>query len=336
VKIAEVEDLARELAAGRGAPIALVAGGDDAVRDGVVRVLADRMREGGAAVSVVRLDAEPARTDAWSRLAETASAVPLFGEAFVLAVSGCDAAKAPAELKAFLDSPAPHVGLALFADRKAAKSGLARAVAAVGHVLAPADLREAAAVRVATELAREAGLRMDQRAASALVDMVGSDRAALAGAIESLAEYKGKGGAVVEEDLRGLVTRTRKAAPWDMDEAVGARDLAKAVRLASREIQDSPDRLLRVFNGVVRHARQMLSAKGLVARHETDAKAMEELKIGFDFQWRRLRDAAARYSREELAAFLRDVPRLETQAKRGYASDEAFITHVLARLIGNG
>ena len=63
-----------------------------------------------------------------------------------------------AALKRFLADPPFHLRLALFGDRKAEKTGLGKAVAAVGRVITVADVREPVAVRLAIDAARDAGL----------------------------------------------------------------------------------------------------------------------------------------------------------------------------------
>ena len=333
MRIPEIEDLKKHAESGKSLPVVLVAGGDDAVRDGVEGVLSEDLSRTGVTISTVRLDAGPARSDACERFAEVTDNPSLFGEGFVVTVSNCDAAKVSPELGAFLESPSGHVRLALYGDRKAARSGLGKAVARVGKVIAPKDVRERDAVRLVSQAARDAGLRLEGRTAMALVDLVGGDRGAIGAAIESLLDYKGPGGTLREGDLRGLVTRTSKPKPWDLDDAVAARDLGRCLKIAIRNLDDSsqPGRIL---NTLVRLARRMLIAKDLVERKVSTEDSMERLGIGHPFPWQRIREASARYGKGELESFLRDVPRLELLVKRGHATDEAVLTSVLTNLVG--
>lgn len=333
MKIPEVEELSRHLAKGQPLPVVLVAGGDDAVHDGVEALLSGSLEQTGATVSTVHLDAGPAKSDAWERLGQVADNPPMFGEGFVVAVSNCDAAKVSGELKAFLESPAPHVRLALFADRKAARSGLGKAVGKVGKVISPKDLREPAAVRVAGQEAREAGLRMDSRTAAALVDLVGGDRSAIATAVKALRDYRGEGGVVGEEDLRGLVTRTSKPAPWDLDDAVAARNLGRCLKVVIRNLEDGR-KPGQVFYTITNLARRLLVAKDLASRGATQEESMERLGINHPFPWKRIREASARYEKAELEAFIKDVPRLDLLVKRKNASEETVFTAILSQLVG--
>ncbi len=334
MKIPEVEALRAQVVSAP-IPAVLVATDDAGVREGVIGVLVEDLKSRGAAqVTVSRLEFEsPARANAYEDLARLAGQSPLFGDAFVVVVEHRDIAIAPDALKAYLASPAPHVRLAVFADRKADKSGLARLVReASGQVVALKDMKEREALQVAQTEARERGLRLTPRAASALVDLAGTDRGAIAAALEVLACYKGGSGEVHEDDLVGLVRRTRKDVPWALDDAIGARDLRRTLKVVLRRLQDDPNPLP-ILHAVVRVARRILEAKGLVAKGVPDDEAEKALDIKWSFQWERLRDAQARYTEEELCDFLREVPRLEVLAKRGHAPPETLLATVVTRLV---
>jgi len=335
MRIPEIEGLRMHVGKGESLPLVLVAGGEDAVRQGVEDVLAKDLGGGGATVSFVRVDAGPKKTDAWEVLAQVVGNPPMFGEGFVVVVSNCDAAQAPPELKAFLESPVDHVRIALYADYKADRSGLAKAVSRVGKVIKPKDLRDYEAEKVAAGEAREHGLRMDRRAVSALVDLVGGDRSAIRSAMESLAEYGGKGATISEHELRGLVTRSSKPAPWDMDDAVAARDLGKCVKVACRLLEDGRKPMV-AFNALVRLARNMLISKDLLAEKVSAGESMKRLDIKHPFPLKKIMNASKRYSREELASFLRGVPRMEMQVKRNEKLADAVLTSVLTKLVGRG
>ncbi len=335
MKIPEIEAL-RARAAQSPLPAVLVAGDDAGVREGVVQVLADDLNvRGVASIEVTRLefDNEKAR-DAYDRLAQVAGQPPMFGDAVVVVVDHRAPAVVPDELKAFLAAPAPHVRLALWADRKAEKSGLARLVReAGGEVVALKDLKDRDAAQAAATEARERGLRLTSRAAAVLVDLVGTDRGAIGSAIEALARYKGGSGEVGEDDLVGLVRRTRKDVPWALDDAIAARDLRRTLKVVLRRLQDDP-KPLPILHSLVRVVRRILRAKDLVARKVPAEEAQKAMGIAWSFQWDRLREAQARYTDEELTAFLREVPRLEVLAKRDHAHAEALLTAVVAGLLG--
>jgi DNA polymerase III delta subunit len=334
MRIPEVEDLRQALKDGARVPVVLVAGGDDAVRDGIVAVLADDLKTACSSVTTLRFDAEPAKTDAWARLDEAAGSVPMFGEGTLVVVYGVDGVKVPEELRRFLAGPPAHVRLALFASRKT--GALAKSVTEVGRVVAPADVRDRDAAGLAQAEARAAGISLDSRAATALVDMVGTDRGQIQAAVAAFQAFKGKGARVAEEDLRGLVQRTRETKPWDLGDAINALDLKTALKIGGRELEDGGrGAIVGLLHRIVRHSRQLLTARELVDAGTSDEQAMEALKIK-EYPWKKLREACSRFPASRLRAFLRDAPALETLAKRSEqnASPEAVLADVLIRLIG--
>lgn len=338
--IPEVEELRRSLAAGGKSAVLLVAGGDDAVREGVIDAVVEDMRRTASPVAIVRLDAEGAKTDAWARLAAMAQESPLFGEGTVAPVSGVGSgAKVPPELAALLDAPAPHLRVILMAEGKATKSALATRVAAVGTIVAPAQLKEDQAQSLISRAAREAGIAFESRAQDALLDLVGADRSAIDTAIRLLREFVGEGGRVTEADLMGLVQRSRRPLPWDLQDAISDRNLARAVKVAVREIQDARDargEAIVLFHKVMRQVRTLRTAQALVARGADSGESMKRLDIKHEFKWNLTKKGAARYRAIELDAFLKEAPAIEIRIKRGNAGPEPLILDLLARLIGGG
>ena len=336
--IPEVEDLRRALAQGGKSAAVLLAGGDDAVREGVLEVVAEDMKRTASPVAVVRLDAEGPKTDAWARLGAMASDSPLFGEGTVVLITSVGSgAKIPPDLTAFLESPAPYLRLLLCAEGKAGKSPLATKVAAIGSVIAPAMLKDRQIQALISQGAREAGISMDARAQDALLDLVGTDRAALDQAMVLLAEFAGRGGRVTEADLFGLVQRSRRPTPWDLQDAISERDLARAVKVAVRELEDARDtrgEAISLFHKVVRQVRTLRTSQAMVARGASTDDCMERLGLKHEFKWDMTKRGAARFQATELDAFLKEAPAAEIRIKRGSAGPEPLILDLLARLLG--
>lgn len=332
--IPEVEDLRRAIAEGRSVPVVLVLGGDDAVYEGVANVLCDDLKKQFISVTRMRLDAEPSRSNVWSALTEVASTIPMFNEGTLVIIAGVDCVIVPEALRQFLSAPPSHVRLLLISDKKTGP--LVKLIEKAGRVISPAELRDREAVALVQTLARNNGLLFDLRTASALIDMVGTDRAQIEATLTTLMAYKGKGARVVEEDLRGLVHRTRENKRWDLEDAIYERDLKRALKVASRELEDSPKgAVVNLLHDILRIARQLLLASEMIESGTSDEAAMSALKLK-DYPWKKLKEATSRFSKKRLIAFLREGPVLEILVKRSEqnASPEAVITDILFRLIG--
>lgn len=324
MKIPGIEGLRSRLQ-GEGACAVLVASEDEGVRQGVLQMLQEDLKARGAQrVEILRFEADPPERP-FVELANLAAQVPLFGDGYVVVVDRCSPVIAPTELKSFLENPAAHIRLALFLDKKAVDSGLAKLVReAKGVVVAPPDLKEREAVQAAIEEARAKGLRLEPKAAAALIDLVGTDRKEISSAVEALVRYKGEGGLASEEDLLGLVRRTRKEVPWALDDAVVTKDLLRGVKIVLRRLQ-AEGKPLPLLYALARIARRILQAKALVSQGLSDIEAQQAMRLGWAFQWERLREGQAGFDARGLEAFLKDVPRLEILLKRDYAPGEAVV-----------
>lgn len=340
MKIDEVEQLRGELSRGVNIPMVYVAGGDDGLIDAVVEVLSTAAMSQGSEVKVVRLDASGAKSDAWEQLVEIAGAFPMFDEKTIVVLTGCaGGAKVPVEAKPFLESVPPFLAMVFSADRKTAGSPLAKVVKANGRVLDFKELKDMQARAMAVAGARDAGIVLDGPAADALIDMVGTDLGAIDSAIKSLGGLVAEGGGPVRvgvADLAGLIRRTKKHAPWDIDEAIERRDIPRAVKVAVREIQDARDsrsRAMGLYNTILRRVRMILTASDLVADRVPATEAMEVLNIKFPFMYERLTEATKRYSRRELEDFLRSGMEMDIRMKRAMVSPETQIVELLVSLM---
>ena len=83
----------------------------------------------------------------------------------------------------------------------------------------------------AREYLKKAGLSMDERMLSEFVARAGTESRQLAGEVEKLSLYLGERREVVLEDIRSMVSTTRESAGWDLADAVGERDLPRALQM---------------------------------------------------------------------------------------------------------
>jgi DNA polymerase-3 subunit delta len=340
LKIEEIERLRAELAAGKTIPMVYVSGGDDGVIDSLVEMFTAYSLSAGSEVKVIRLDASGAKSDAWEQFNDIAQSFPMFDEKSIVVMTGCaGGTKVPKESKPCLETPPDHTIMVFSADRKTAASPLAKLVKEHGRVLDFKDLKDAQARAMAVSGAREMGIQLDQQAADALVDMVGTDIGAIDSALRSLAGLVPPGGGqvrVAAADLAGLVRRTKRHAPWDLDEAIERRDLPRAVKVAIRELQDSKDprgRAIGLYNTILRRVRAILIAADLVADRIPQDEAMERLGINWPFMYERVVQATRNYSRHELEQFLKDAMTMEIRMKAGAAGPETRIVEILNSLM---
>lgn len=337
MELPEVRELAEALRTGESVFAVLVAGEDDAVREAATALLRESIERTRSSVATVRVDAGRPKTDAWDRLLAEAQAVPLFGERVLFVVENIGSgSEVPDGLSSVLQSRPEHLRLVLLGSEKTRSGALARAVAKVGRIVLAQPPKDREAHRWIQSMAREVGLQLDPGAQAALADLVGADRAALEGVLRTLRDLAGPDARISERDLPGMVQRTRKAAPWDLTDALSSRNLPVALKVAWREMEDSRDNrgeAIRLFHLIARHLRRIRMAQDLVRRQVPADEAMKAVDVRLPFQWDALRKAASQYSAEELESFLRRSSSWETRMKRASASPEALVTALLTEIL---
>jgi DNA polymerase III delta subunit len=80
-------------------------------------------------------------------------------------------------------------------------------------------------------LLEESGLRMNRDVCEEFVNRVGYNSRQLSCEVQKLALYMDKPGEVTRETVREITSATRDAVAWDLTDAIGARDLTKAISI---------------------------------------------------------------------------------------------------------
>lgn len=111
--------------------------------------------------------------------------------------------------------------------------------------------------------AEERRLRLDAAAVSDLAEFVGDDLRQLDQELIKLANYAGSGRTVTRADVRLLVAATRAASIFDLVEALGGGDGARAARLLQHILDADGEQPLVVLTMIARQYRLLLQAKAL-------------------------------------------------------------------------
>jgi len=278
-----------------------------------------------AALEIIGPDSEVREIDAaaWAGGETGDLATPsLFGERRALLVTDCRSLpeRALGELAAYLAEPLPDALLVLCAtvgERGRAPAGLVKLVEPVGEVrqvaLARRDLPGWLVGR-----ARAGGIEMAPDAASALVETVGEDPASLARSLEQLASaFAGERitRALVASQFRGLGDQH----VWDLCDRAFGRDLPGALRSLQALLRDHADGLL-VLGGIASRLRDLLRVRALPDRMGPTELA-RAAGLRFDWQARRYREQARRFTLEELVRVHERVVEADRALKSGASED---------------
>jgi len=258
----------------------------------------------------------------------------LFGEPRALVVTDCKDLpdEAVRELAAYLAAPDPEAPLVLCAtvgERAKGPAALVKLVEPIGSVrevkLARKDL-----VGWLVQCAKRQGLDLAPEGAAALVETLGEDPAALDQALRQLGSAFT--GARLTRDLvaqqfRGLGDQH----VWDLCDRVFGRDLEGAVR-SLRTLLEGRDDPLMVLGGIAARLRDLMRVRVLPDRMPP-AELARAAGLRFDWQAKRYREQARRFSLEELVALHGQVVEADRALKSG-ADGDVVLTVLVGSIAG--
>jgi DNA polymerase III subunit delta len=255
----------------------------------------------------------------------------LFGEGRALMVTDARALpkEALGELVAYLAAPDPDSRLVICcrtADRGKLPVALEKAVRPVGEV------RELKIVRKDLEpwlIQRARGRQIDlaPAAARSLVETLGEDPAELASALEQLASaFPGQRltPQLVTRQFQGLGEQK----VWDLCDRAFGRDLAGAIR-SLRALEEGRDDALMVLGGIASRVRDLMKVRTQPERM-APAELARRAGLRFDWQARRYREQANRFSMAELVAIHDRITLADRALKSGASGDVVMPTLIAA------
>lgn len=282
-------------------------------------------------------DLQPVEVDGglW-RGGETADlATPsLFGERRALLVSNAKALpdEGVRELARYLEAPdpgAPLVLVAVVGDRAKAPAALVKLVKGVGTVTeVKIQRKELPGWLLKRATAKGLGLAPD--GAAALVDTLGEDPGALERALEQLATaFSGERitREIVARQFRGLGEQH----VWDLCDRAFSRDLPGAMR-SLRTLLEAGEAGLMLLGAITSRLRDLIRVASLPERL-APADAARQAGLRFDWQVRRYRQQAKRFSAEDLAGLHERIAWADRALKSG-ATDDVVLPMLVAAIAG--
>jgi DNA polymerase-3 subunit delta len=223
-------------------------------------------------------------------------------------------------LEKALADPAPDTVLVMLARGKP-QQRLVKAVTAGGG-----EVREYTAPKPwqmpkwAAERANEAGLRLDQEAAKALVGVVGTRQQRLQREIEKLAIVAHPHGQLSAEEVQRLAAGEASMQVYDLADAVVAGDLPATMRLAEA-LTAGEDRPSRLLYPIVRRLRDVHRATELLDAGVPEQKVAGALKMA-PWQAKKTLAQAKKTNRDSLARALCVFADLERDLRGAGEFDE--------------
>ncbi len=256
----------------------------------------------------------------------------LWGERRALLVHGAHALPEHGlrELLGYLEAPAPDAALALTAAPRAGKPPKwSDAVQAAGGAVKPVALRKQDLGRWLGDRAASGALRVTQPGLMALVEVLGEDPATLDQALVQLASaFGGAGRPVGPEEVRAQFEGLGEQRVWDLCDRAFAGRLPEAL-VSLRGMLDEREDALVILGGIASRVRDLIRVRALPDRLPS-AEAARLAGLRFDWQVRRYREQASRFTPEELAALHGRVVEADRALKGGVPGSVLLPTIVAA------
>lgn len=251
----------------------------------------------------------------------------LGGRRLVVVQDAQDLKKEQADaLARYLESPSPDTILVLVAT---AKTKLDAALKRHGTVL---SLETPKGRRLATWLkqrAVERKLKLDDRAAWALIDSVGNELRGLDGALGQLVSAHGEGASISAKEVRRSFPRMADERTFAFTDAVGERKLPVAMS-SLRRLLDQGDEPLAIFGVLVGHLRRLLRAR----RYASDGPGAVGDALGMpEWRARNMTKQALSYREEELVRALAVMAEADVEMKGEFPSAEAALERAVIRIV---
>jgi DNA polymerase-3 subunit delta len=255
----------------------------------------------------------------------------LFGEprAMLLTDARSLPREAMTELVGYLAAPdagSPIVICCQTAERGKPPAALERAVRPVGEVremkIARKDLETWVIQR-----ARRREIDLAPPAARALVETVGEDPGGLASALEQLGSAFGRRKItpqLVATQFRGLGDQK----VWDLCDRAFGKDLPGAIR-SLRAVEEGGDDPLMVLGGIASRVRDLMKVRAQPDRMPP-AELARAAGLRFDWQARRYREQAGRFSMTELVGIHDRITEADRALKSGATGDVVMPTLIAA------
>jgi DNA polymerase III subunit delta len=258
----------------------------------------------------------------------------LFGERRALLVSNARALpeEGVRELGRYVEAPdpaAPLILLAVVGERAKAPAALAKLVKDAGTVTEiKIQRKELPAWILRRAKAKELDLAPD--GAAALVETLGEGPGALEQALDQLASAFG-GQRVTRETVSSQFRGLGGQHVWDLCDKAFARDLPGAMR-SLRTLLESGEPGLLILGSITARLRDVVRIKSLSERMP-QAEAARAAGLRFDWQVRRYRDQAKRFSSEELAE-IHEVIAWADRALKSGATEDVVLPLVVTQIAG--
>ena len=258
-----------------------------------------------------------------------AQTLPMFAERRVVLVKkgGELCAGAMEILLSYLQDPSPSTCLVLQAEKVDGRKKFFAEFKKRGEMVEFKRPYESQLGPYVRDEVRAAGKKIDGAAAELLAYLVGNNLQELVSQIEKLCIYCGQKETIGVADVKAIVSDTKVENVFEFTDALGAKELGKALRMLTALLQDG-EAPLRVLGAVARHYRQLWQVRELLERKVPQADLAKAAGINPYFL-KKVTDQARNYKVGELKLVFERMLELDLAFKSGGRADALFERFVM-------
>jgi DNA polymerase III subunit delta len=258
--------------------------------------------------------------------------IPMMATRRLLVVE--DAAKLKADdwnaLEVYLAEPAPETCLVLVSEKLDLRRGPLQRANKRGQVHRADPIKDRGIGPFLRGRAVARGVRITGAAVNAVGAAVGPDCAALDDALERLTLFAGDAAQIDEDHVAEVVSNVRAHSIFELVDAVGARNGAKALSLLAGLLRRREEPIM-VSAMVARHIRQLLGAR-IHLHRRTNQRDLPGLLGAPPFMVRKLMEQARRFRGADLEAALARLARADLELKSSRRSGALVIEEAVLDL----
>jgi DNA polymerase III subunit delta len=258
-----------------------------------------------------------------------AQTLPMFADRRVVLVKkGGDLSAAAMEiLLSYLQDPCPQTCLVLQAEKVDGRKKFFAEFKKRGEAVEFKRPYENQLGPYVRDEVRASGKKIDAAAADLLAYLVGNNLQELVSQIEKLCVYCGKKETIGIDDVKAIVSDTKVESVFEFTDALGSKDLAKALRMLTTLIQDG-EAPLRMLGAVARHYRQLWQVRELLDRRLSSGDIAKSAGINPYFL-KKVTEQARNYEVRELKQIFERMLELDQAFKSGGIEDALFERFVI-------
>jgi DNA polymerase III subunit delta len=321
------EDFNRSVEKGELSPLYLLCGDEPYLVERAVKKLMDRAVDPG--FRDFNLNIFYGNECKGDEVFGAAQTLPMFAERRVVLVkkAGDLSAGALEVLLPYLQDPSPSTCLILQAEKVDGRKKFFAEFKKRGELIEFKRPYENQLGPYVRDEVRAAGKKIDADAAELLAYLVGNNLQELVSQIEKLCVYCGKKELIGVAEVKAIVSDTKVESVFEFTDALGAKDLSRALRMLTTLLEDG-EAPLRILGAVARHYRQLWQVRALLDRKIPSGDLAKAAGINPYFL-KKVTDQARNYKVSELKLVFERMLELDLAFKSGGREDALFERFVM-------